>query len=177
MTIVGHSLAGLSIGVACLPGFASRVRGAAFLACFAALACVPDLPVPGWGGLPYDARHSLLVNLASVCAATAALACFSRVRRSVGGWPVVVCGAAAWMSHLALDSFYNHGYGVVVGWPFSRARLNLAMPWFRSLPEGMHLDVRTLRVVLIEMLFYGAILSVCVAVRLKRAGIARKEVA
>ena len=62
-----------------------------------------------------------------------------------------------------MDSFYNHGDGIFIGWPVCGFRLNLAMPWFRSMPAAWSLDFA--RVVGIELLFYGSFLAVCVAAR------------
>ena len=45
----------------------------------------------------------------------------------------MLLGAGAWLSHLLLDSFYNHDHGVAIYWPFSDGRFNLAIPWFNTL--------------------------------------------
>ena len=64
----------------------------------------------------------------------------------------------AWLSHLLLDSFYNHGRGVLIFWPLSRARLNLAIPWFATLQRPLsQFRAHTARVLLIEVMVYGAV--------------------
>jgi len=165
MTTVGHSLAGASIGVLCMPRFPSRLWRAVLIGGFIVLANVPDAPAPGWGHFRYDISHSVFVNLGWIAAAAGGPFLVRSARRAIGGWRVVAGGGAAVLSHLLLDSFYNHGYGVAITWPVSQARLNLAMPWFSVLHGGWKLDAHTLQVVWVETLFYGTLLAVCVLVR------------
>jgi len=155
----------MSIAVLCMPRTESRGARAAFLAAFAVLAAAPDVRVLTGGRLAYDVSHSAFVNLICIAVVVAVLPRWKGARRRIGGWRVTACGAGAWLSHLLLDSFYNHGNGVVVGWPFGRAKLNFPIPWFRSLVDGTALDLRTLRVFSIEIVFYGALLGICVLIR------------
>lgn len=164
MTPVGHSLAGLSLGVLGARPDAGRRARAWFLAAFVVLPNLPDLPVPGWGHDDYAVSHSLFVNLALAALATVALAAWPRAWAAAGGARGVGCGVLAWQSHLLLDSFYNHHRGVAIFWPISRARLDLALPWFRTL-RGWTLDVTTLRILLVEAAFYGAILAAAIVAR------------
>lgn len=165
MTTVGHSLAGASIGVLCMPRFRSRVWRAVLIGAFIVLANTPDVPAPGWGHSRYDISHSVFVNLAWIVAAAGGFFLVRSARHAIGGWRIVAGAGAAALSHLLLDSFYNHGYGVAIYWPVSQARLNLAMPWFSVLHGGWKLDAHTLQVVWVETLFYGTVLAVCVLLR------------
>jgi membrane-bound metal-dependent hydrolase YbcI (DUF457 family) len=63
-----------------------------------------------------------------------------------------------WLSHLLLDSFYNHGYGVAIFWPFSTARLALPMPWFSVVTEPMYFAAEGFREYLAEFVFYSLFL-------------------
>lgn len=148
MSPVGHSLVGIAIGSIALrrcqrpPG---RLGG---LAVFVALANLPDWPLPGWGHDAYHVSHSLLVNLALIAATTAVL-------RHRLGWRLLAAGTAAWLSHLLLDSFYNHGLGVQIGWPVADYRLNLPIPWLQTLDMANLLSWRNASVVGFELLTLG----------------------
>ena len=171
MTTVGHSLAGLAIAALVVPrGWSVRAKVAGFTA-FALLANLPDAPLPGWGHSRYLISHSLFVALAAVAVPVAALAALRRPRAWLGGWPVVLGGAGAWLSHLLLDTFYNHGRGLRMFWPASRtAALKLPVPWFSVLRGGWAADVYSLRIATIELLCYGGLLAACVLAR-RRFGV------
>jgi membrane-bound metal-dependent hydrolase YbcI (DUF457 family) len=166
MTPIGHSLFGVSVGVVCMPELKTFRAKAALLTGFAVLANVPDFAFPGWGHNRYDISHSLLTNLALIAAAVVVLRLWGKAWEAIGSTPVVLGGAAAWLSHLLLDSFYNHGRGVGMFWPFSRARLALPLPWLGNV-EGRPppLNAHTLRVCLVELVFYGLILLAAVCGR------------
>ena len=126
MSPVGHTIVGLAFASIALPnihGFRSKAT-AAFL--FVAIANLPDWPLPNWGHDRYDISHSVFVN----CALIFFLGIVLRklVKAKTG-----ILAAGTWLSHLLLDSFYNHGNGVAIYWPFSSGRLNFAMPWFNNL--------------------------------------------
>jgi hypothetical protein len=36
------------------------------------------------------------------------------IRTRTGGWLVLAGGGVAWLSHLLLDTFYNHGLGLAM---------------------------------------------------------------
>jgi membrane-bound metal-dependent hydrolase YbcI (DUF457 family) len=70
-------------------------------------------------------------------------------------WRLLVGGALAWGSHFLLDSFYNHGRGIAIYWPFSTATLALPLPWFTTLKgTPPSLDLPNLRICAIELAFY-----------------------
>jgi len=152
----------MSVALLCMPRLARVSQRAVFLCGFAALANVPDMRGV-WGHYSYDVRHSLIVNLAIVAAIWLAGALLARLRRRPFAWTIMAFGSAAWLSHLLLDSFYNHGQGVRIFWPLSHARLNLAMPWFSTLHWAW--DLHTLRVVAIEAAVYGGLFLICLVIR------------
>jgi hypothetical protein len=167
MTMVGHSLLGLSAGALVIPrGWPRRSKLLAF-GIFVLLAGGPDLPAPFWGHGRYLVSHSLFVNLGLVGGVAALLAAFPRMRAALGGWPVVCVGAATWLSHLLLDSFYSHGKGVRIFWPLSDDVLNLPMPWFDVLQVGIP-PAEALGIFAVELAFYGALLALCLLWRARR---------
>jgi membrane-bound metal-dependent hydrolase YbcI (DUF457 family) len=161
MTSVGHCLTGLSIAALVVPrGWPRREKVVTFAA-FVLMANVPDAPLPSWGHFHYKVSHSLFVNLALLSVAAGLLMSLRAWRsQAVRRW-VVAGGAAAWLSHLLLDSFYSHGRGIRIFWPVSDAALNLAIPWFHVLQRGPPPDLAMLRIFGIEALCYGALLGAC----------------
>jgi membrane-bound metal-dependent hydrolase YbcI (DUF457 family) len=165
MTSVGHCLTGLCLASLVVPrGWERRQRRAAFAA-FTLAANVPDLPLPLWGHFSYRVSHSLFVNLALVAALVGLLIVFRRARPDAAWWCVVAGGGAAWLSHLLLDSFYSHGWGVRIFWPFSDAALNLPLPWFQVPRRDSFGDPAALRIFAVEAIFYGALLGACLVWR------------
>jgi len=78
-------------------------------------------------------------------------------------------GGLAWLSHMLLDSFYNHGQGVAIFWPLSDARLALPIPWF-SVVYGVppSLTPEMARAFAIELICYAPlVLAAIVARRLR----------
>jgi membrane-bound metal-dependent hydrolase YbcI (DUF457 family) len=141
----------------------------AAFAAFTLVATAPDLPFPFWGHYSYRVSHSLFVNLA-VVAAVVGLLIVPRARRSEAAWRWVVAGgAAAWLSHLLLDSFYSHGHGIRIFWPLSDAALNLPLPWFHVLRPDSFGDPAALRILATEAVFYGALLGACLIWRRRRS--------
>jgi membrane-bound metal-dependent hydrolase YbcI (DUF457 family) len=161
MTSVGHCLTGLSFASLVVPRSWERKEKLAAFAAFTLVANTPDLPLPFWGHFNYRVSHSLFVNLALV-SALVGLLLGHRAWRSQKAWKwVVVAGAAAWLSHLLLDSFYSHGRGVRIFWPLSDGALNLAIPWLHVLRRSSSPDLANLRVFIVEALWYGALLAAC----------------
>jgi hypothetical protein len=114
MTPVGHSLVGASLGVVSLPRYRTTRTKVLFLAGFILLANVPDFAFTGWGHDRYDVSHSVFVALAVLGGVAGLMAIWRRAREAIGGWWIVAAGAAAWLSHLLLDSFYSHGQGIAI---------------------------------------------------------------
>jgi membrane-bound metal-dependent hydrolase YbcI (DUF457 family) len=134
MTTVGHTLMGMAIGILCLPQQTPARWKAGYFAAFVVLPNIPDLPFPHWGHDRYDISHSLFVNLLLCLMVVTLLGWHPNIRRAIGGGKVLDGGAAAWLSHLVLDSLYNHGRGVAIFWPLSDAHLALPIPWFSVVP-------------------------------------------
>jgi len=166
MTPVGHSIIGATIAAAVMPSTARRRTKALLIASFVLLANVPDARFSGWGHDRYDISHSLFVNAMLIALCTVLLACLPRARRLIGGRRIMLGGAGAWLSHLLLDSFYNHGRGLAIFWPFSRARLALPIPWLDNLHHRLPcIDFHTVKVTGLEMLTFGSIFVSVLLVR------------
>ncbi|MGQ0603716.1 MAG: metal-dependent hydrolase [Anaerolineales bacterium] len=172
MTQVGHSLMGLAVGVVCAPRQLSWRSRLGYGVVFAALANLPDLPVPNWGHDRYDISHSVFVNLLLIVVTWITLGWRADLRRSLGGWPVLLGGGLAWLSHLLLDSFYNHGMGVAIFWPFSEASLVLPIPWFSVVPSPPPFTLAHLQEFVAEFVSYSPL--VLIALALRRAGLLKR---
>jgi len=170
MTGVGHTLTGVAIGVICMPEKKSTWSRIVHLVVFGILANVPDFPFRDWGHHRYSISHSLFVNVLLILFLSTILAFLPNLRTRIGGWPVLIGGAFAWLSHLLLDTFYNHGKGLEMFWPFSKSRLALPIPWFSVVTEKPPpLTPETLHILLVELAFYGSLLLVILF--LKKAGV------
>jgi hypothetical protein len=134
MTQMGHLITGTALGVASLPRQHSRGAQALHLIIFAILGTIPDWSLHNWGHERYYFSHSLFVSLVPIAATLFLFLFLPDARRKIGGWPVLFTAALAWLSHLLLDSFYNHGYGIAIFWPYSEARLILPIPWLAVAP-------------------------------------------
>jgi LexA-binding, inner membrane-associated putative hydrolase len=166
MTQVGHALTGTAIAVLCLPKHTSRRYQSIHFAAFMALALVPDFRLPNWGHDKYYISHSLFMNLLLIFGVLIWLALFKNVRAKIGGWVVIACGAAAWLSHLLLDSFYNHGKGVAILWPFSKGRLILPIPWLsvvKTLPPPITTEL--VRILVIEFVTFSPLVLMAILIR------------
>ena len=165
MSPVGHSIVGLAFAAVALPRDGNRKRLVILPIAFIALASLPDWPIPSWGHARYDISHSIFVNI-SLVGAVMLLWCMMPLFRSFVGARCLWLGAAAWLSHLMLDSFYNHGHGVAIYWPFSDARLNFAIPWFNTLdPSQSIASPHNLSVYAIEFMAYLPIMILAVGFR------------
>jgi inner membrane protein len=159
-----------------MPRLKTVIAKAVFLATFVVLGNLPDLPVRNWGHHRYYISHSLFVNLAFIAVLCAALRLWRRGPEVVCGWPVLAGGATAWLSHLLLDSFYNHGLGVAIFWPFSDASLALPVPGFDTRQRHFgHLDPRSVRIYLIELACYLPLLVAAAAWRKRGAPIKKAK--
>lgn len=159
MTHVGHTLTGIAIGATCLPEGKSAKWKTIHLVVFALLANVPDFRFQYWGHHRYFISHSLFVNLSLILFILAAFISIKPLTAKVGGWQVVLGGVFAWLSHLLLDTFYNHGQGLPMFWPFSDASLALPIPLFSVVKTPPPpLTTETLQIYTIEFFFYGAVL-------------------
>ena len=166
MTFVGHSLTGAAFAMLAMPRHSSRKSKAVIVTCYLLVANLPDYQLPFWGHERYHISHSVFVNLLLILPLALVLCLWPRARQRTGGVRVIALGAVAWLSHLVLDSFYNHGLGIAIFWPVSSARLALPMPWFSTLRQPLpHVDAHALRVYAIELAFYGGIFVLATALR------------
>lgn len=154
MTQIGHILVGATVGVLCKPQRISSKWLAVYLGAFILLANVPDLPFRNWGHDRYEASHSIFVSLLFIAVMVGILVLWRDTRDKVGGWGVLIGGAVAWLSHLLLDSFYNHGHGIAIYWPFSDERLILPIPWFSVVTEVDYFTAEGFREYLTEFVFF-----------------------
>jgi hypothetical protein len=168
---VAHSLVGASLGIVCMPRYPEVRSRIVFLTTFVCLASIPDWPLPGWGHTRYAISHSVFVNSCIISLVALILAASPSARQRIGGYPVIVCGAFAWLSHLLTDSLYSHAQGIAIYWPVSTARFAMPMPWFDTLRigEGV-LNLHNVRVCLIEFAFYGPLLWAACIIRKSRLG-------
>lgn len=166
MSPVGHTLLGLSLAAFAVPNpvtlRSSIVTGFAFVA----LTNLPDWPISRWGHDRYDISHSLFVNLSLISVTYLVWARTASLRKHLS--PLFVTLATlAWLSHLLLDSFYSHGNGVDLLWPFADGRLNLALPWFDTLDLHNHsvFDDKNLKIFGIELIAYSPVFLLAVFCR------------
>ena len=164
MTYVGHTIAGAAVGVLCEPRRGSLKRRLLHYAVFVLVANLPDLPVRYWGHDRYDISHSIVVASAVFAGAAIALVISRTALVKIGGWRTYRFTAIAWLSHLILDSLYNHGHGVAIFWPVSEARLVLPIPWF-SIVNPVRLSAEVLREYAVEAASFLPLLLLAVLAR------------
>ncbi len=169
MTGVGHGLVGAACGVVCMPAGISWRQKAVHLLAFVVLANLPDLPLPPyWGHNLYYFSHSLFVNLAVIGVAVVLVnylvVLFPGARDNPAYRWIVWLGVLAWLSHLLLDTFYNHGKGLLMFWPLSTARLALPVPWLAVLTRP-RLPLKVARVLLLELATFTPVLLLAIGYR------------
>ncbi len=166
MTTIGHSLTGLSIGLFALPKKKSRLFITIYAVAFIILANFPDIEIKNWGHNRYDISHSIFVNLLLILILFLSLKFSKNGLNTIERKKIFFAGTLAWLSHLLLDSFYNHGKGIAIYWPFSDGRLNFSIPWFSTLqPPPPPLTSQAIEVYTIELLFYLPIFLFCLYLR------------
>ena len=166
MTTIGHSLSGLSIAVLTLPRGRSLLWYVVAGHLFVFFANIPDFPFPGWGHDAYQVSHSIFLA-ALLVSLVGLLRLVPEVSTRVSA-TMFLAFAAAWLTHMPLDSIYSHGHGIGIFWPFSDVHLAMPIPWFDTLtwpPKTAH----NLRVFQIEIVVYGLILVGCILFRRSRS--------
>ena len=164
MTEVGHVLTGAAIGILSMPKNTTAKQKTTYITAFMLIATIPDWPFKGWGHNRYYFSHSLFVTLLFIFLMVIILMISRKLRMRIGNWPVAIGGSFAWLSHLLLDSFYNHGKGIAIYWPFSKARLALPIPWF---DVGIGSLSHVMQVFLIEFISYFPLLLLALFIRWK----------
>lgn len=168
MTFVGHSLLGASVAVLAMPRHISAWHWVVAINFFVLLSYLPDLPFSFWGHNQYAVSHSLYVNLSLM---TACFIIWVSAKRLHGLLPahLFFAGIAVWGSHLLLDALYKGPDGVAIYWPFSKAALNLPLPWFDYFVPSLGVfHMHNLRVFGIEAMAYLPILLMACIVRMIR---------
>jgi membrane-bound metal-dependent hydrolase YbcI (DUF457 family) len=164
LTPIGHTLTGLAIGYLAIPRDAPRKQRAVLLGAFALAASAPDLPFPYWGHSDYRISHSLLSTAIGVTILNSILWIRFRGRKPVT-LGVMFGLALAWYSHILLDSFYNHAWGLPVLWPFSDARLALPIPWLSIGNKNDIFSMHNVKVAVFEILTFGPLLLLAYLVK------------
>lgn len=156
MTPLGHSLTGVALAFIALGSVEQvSVRRTGFtIAAFVLLANVPDLPLPNWGHERYDISHSLFVIAPLLALAVAGLLAKRKLLPALGGLRLILFAAAACLSHLLLDTFYNHGKGLAMFWPISKTSLALPIPWFDTIKAPL-LSAINLKTFAVELVCYA----------------------
>ncbi|MBT3315884.1 MAG: hypothetical protein HN390_14850 [Anaerolineae bacterium] len=166
MTQVGHILTGIAIGTVFIPEKKEPRWRFIFFFIFSLLALIPDFRIKYWGHHRYFISHSIFINMIGILVVTLFLFSQKELFTKLGGWKVLLGGSLAWVSHLLLDTFYNHGKGLAMFWPFSDARLALPISWFsvvKNLPRPITWEL--IRILLIELAFYGTLLLVVIILK------------
>lgn len=166
MTQVGHILTGISIGVVFIPERKKARWKLVYFSIFSLLALVPDFRFKYWGHDRYYISHSIFTNTLAIILVIMLLYSRKGLITQLGGWRVIAGGSFAWLSHLLLDTFYNHGKGLAMFWPFSEARVALPVAWFsvvENVPPPITWD--TVRIMLIELACYGTLLLCVLALK------------
>ena len=176
MTPIGHTLTGLAIGYAAIPRDVPLKQKLGYLAVFALLASLPDLPLPYWGHGGLDVSHSLVTCTVGVLVIGGLL-----LWKFKGRFPftptMILAGALCWYSHMVLDAMYSWGVGLPIAWPLGMVRLDLAVPWLHIANKADVFSMHNVRVALFELLTFGPLLLLAVAFKhaLPRKGTARVE--
>jgi len=168
LTPVGHSLTGLAVGISAMPSAFSTKKKIIHVLFFIGLANIPDVPIPYWGHDLYYISHSFFVNFVLFLFVSFLIwKTVQKIYPTVPVWRIFLFGWIAWFSHLLLDSFYNHGLGVMIWWPFSEKSLCLPIPWFSVLNAPMFsITKESIRIWSIEFISYSPL--VLIALVLKR---------
>ena len=166
MTTIGHILVSSSVAALCIPRFDSSKKKIIFYFVFIVLGSLPDLPIKSWGHQEYEISHSLFVLSTLIITGITFFCFWRRLLDQIGGLKVIIGGSLAILSHLLLDSMYNHGNGIAIFYPFGNGRLSLPIKCF-SIVGGISnlLTFNTMKIVMIEILFFSPILLFSILIR------------
>ncbi|MCK4908776.1 MAG: metal-dependent hydrolase [Planctomycetes bacterium] len=166
MTLVGHSLIGLSVGALFLPRNLGRGSWIPIMACAALLANLPDFDFPSWGHKLYLVSHSIFVLsiLAGVLILPERLLLFfmsfTKKRLFLFNW---FCFA----SHLLLDTLYSSGSGLRMFWPISKKYLHFPISFFQTVSPKNWSSTTNMKEYGLEFLVFGAVLGIVLFIRAK----------
>jgi hypothetical protein len=133
MTFVGHCITGTSIGLFLISPRCTNRQLLIGVVCCAIAANFPDLKIKHWGHDDYLFSHSLFVNCGIIASITLVMALMARPLHLKVHWRIISALSLAWLSHLLLDTFYNHGFGLKMFWPLSNTSLAFPIPWFHTI--------------------------------------------
>jgi membrane-bound metal-dependent hydrolase YbcI (DUF457 family) len=167
MTQIGHTIVGSAFGYFALPGRSRGFWKCMLLFIFIVLANLPDLPVPMWGHDRYDISHSIFSNLLLIGILIFLISLISNLlfHQRVNRW-ILFWGVIAVLSHILMDSFYNHGLGIPIFWPFSDKSLVLPISWL-SVQKDWYVPITldSVRIWLYEFITFGPFLLVSIWIR------------
>jgi membrane-bound metal-dependent hydrolase YbcI (DUF457 family) len=164
LTPIGHTLTGLAIGYLAIPRDAPRKQRAVLLGAFALAASVPDLPLPYWGHSRVEISHGVVSATVGIVVLWSVLWTWFRGQRPVTVGVMIGLGLA-WYSHILLDSFYNHAWGVPYLWPISDARLRLPISWLSPGNRADIFSMHNVKVAVYEILTFGPLLVLAYLVK------------
>lgn len=164
MTPIGHTLTGLAIGYLAVPRDLPRKQKVVLLGAFALTASVPDLPFPYWGHSRVEISHGLIPATVGIVILGTVLWLGFRGQRPMT-FGVIISLGLAWYSHIVLDSFYNHAWGLPVLWPLSNARLALPIPWLSNGNKADIFSMHNVQVAVFEILTFGPLLVLAYLVK------------
>jgi hypothetical protein len=174
MTLVGHMLTGTAIGIVSMPDYPRTRQKTIYLAIFALLATVPDWPFRNWGHVKYYISHSIFLNLLLISICWTILYIIPRMANKYSmipkiwllSWQVMLGGSIAWLSHLMLDTFYNHKKGLAMFWPLSSVRLALPVPWLAVVNRPLWpVTAGNLRIILLDFLTFFPLVIFAIIIR------------
>jgi len=169
MTFVGHSIVGLSVAA----GAVDANRRPFFYSAAAIFVLFANFPDFAFRIIPYFESHSLITVLV-ILAAGNLLVWFFRSRIPGLDWKLILLGNLTVLSHFLLDTFYNHGTGLMLFWPVSAARSALPVPWLSVMqPPFFPVTEAHLKVFLMELVTFGPLLVLVILG--KMIGKRRKE--
>jgi hypothetical protein len=159
MTPFGHVIFGISCGNLSSPPKLTMRRRMLLLLPFALIANVPDLALKGWGHDKYYFSHSVFVSVGLICTLFAAWLILCSLLKSHRHLNIAIGLSCAWLSHLLIDSFYNHGHGIRIFWPLSDSALALPIPWLNVMDVSIpYFAWPNTKIYLIEILTFAPIL-------------------
>jgi hypothetical protein len=154
MTEVGHALVGITIGITGLPNKISNRWKLTIIISLAILSNLPDFPLPFWGHEKYHISHSVFVNSIIAIILSVLLSRNKQLRSHISARIIFLSIFLTLIGHLILDSFYNHGKGVAIYWPFSSATLVLPIPWLSVVPSLPPITIDHLREYIFEFITF-----------------------
>ena len=167
-------LTGTAIGIVVMPDYPRTRQKTIFLLVFALLATVPDWPVRSWGHVKYYVSHSIFTNLLFIGLGWIILFILPRIWRKYSinskfqgiRWQLMLGGSLAWLSHLLLDTFYNHRKGLLMFWPVSDARLAIPIPWLAVVSRPfLPVSAGNLRILLLDFLTFFPLVILAIIIR------------